>query len=399
MAEHLVVVGASRAGLFAAEAARRAGFTGDISLVGAEPHPPYDRPPLSKDYLTCWPADPPDPTYRGVAALRAQLDVTLRLGAPAEALDLAEREVVVGGERVPYTALIVATGATPRILPGTEGLTGVVSLRTLDDARTIRERWRSSSGRTVIVGAGFVGLETAAAARRRGVPVTVVEALPVPLVRAVGEVAGRSCARLHELHGVPVRTGVTVTSVEGRGRVERVALSDGTTVDADLLVVGIGVDPATGWLAGSGLRLDDGVLCDEMLATSAPGVYAAGDVARWHNPLFDAHMRLEHWTSAAEQGRTAAWNAVNPEDPQKYATVPYFWSDQFGIRIQFVGVPTADDIVVVKDDLPAGQYLALYRTAERLTGAFGINETRSVPRLRALIRRGTSFEDALRVVA
>jgi NADPH-dependent 2,4-dienoyl-CoA reductase/sulfur reductase-like enzyme len=395
LTDRFVVVGASRAGLFAVEAARRAGYRGTITLVGAEPHLPYDRPPLSKEFLTSWPAEPADLTYRGATALAGEFDVDVRLGAAADGLDLSDRTVSVGAERIPFDALLIATGATPRAMPGTDGLAGVLTLRTLDDARAIREAWREDRGRTVIVGAGFVGLETAAAARARGAPATVVEALPVPLVRAAGEVCGQACARLHDLHGTDLRTGVTVTAVEGRGRVERVELSDGSTLDAALLVVGIGVDPATAWLDGSGLAVDDGVTCDETLVASAPGVYAAGDVARWRNPAFGTDMRLEHWTSAAEQGRIAAHNALSPEAPTPYVTVPYFWSDQYGCRIQFVGVTAADEVIVVEDDLPARHYLAVYCTGDRLTGAFGINETRRVPRLRKLIGRGASVDDAL----
>ncbi|HZC70651.1 MAG TPA: FAD-dependent oxidoreductase [Jatrophihabitans sp.] len=392
------MVGASRAGLFAVEAARRAGHRGRITLVGAEPHLPYDRPPLSKEYLTCWPAEPSDPTYRAAAALAGEFDVDVRLGAPADGLDLAARTVSVGAQRIPFDALVIATGATPRPMPAADGLAGVRTLRTLDDARAIRETWRGECGRTVVVGAGFVGLETAAAARERGAPVTVVEALPVPLVRAAGEVCGQACARLHDLQGTDLRTGVTIASVEGRGRVERVGLSDGSTLDTALLVVGIGVDPATGWLEGSGLALDDGVVCDETLAASAPGVYAAGDVARWHNPTFGIDMRLEHWTSAAEQGRIAAQNAVSPGTATAYATVPYFWSDQYGCRIQFVGVTAADEVSVLVDNLPERSYLAVYRTGTRLTGAFGINETRRIPRLRKMIGQGASVADALEAI-
>lgn len=294
----LVVVGASLAGLRAVEAARKAGFPGEITLVGGEEHLPYDRPPLSKAFLDDPDAEPP--VYRTDTYLRDDLGVRLRLGAPATAVDSDRRVVQVGGAEVPYTWLVIATGAQARTLPGTEGLAGVHALRTLDDAVAIRAAL-DAGARTVVVGAGFIGSEVASGARKRGLPATIVEALPTPLIRAVGEEMGAACASLHEANGTDLRCGVGVESIEGDGAVERVRLSDGTVLPADLVVVGIGADPATGWLAGSGIEIDNGVVCDAGLAASKPGVFAAGDVARWHNPLFDRSMRLEHWTSAAEQ--------------------------------------------------------------------------------------------------
>ncbi|MFJ9562861.1 NAD(P)/FAD-dependent oxidoreductase [Streptomyces fuscichromogenes] len=390
----LVVVGASLAGLRAVEAARKAGFDGRITLVGAEPHLPYDRPPLSKAYLDAASATE-IPVFRSEDVLRTELGVTLRLGEPATGLDTGRRQVVVGGEPIPYDALVLATGATARRLPGTDGLRGVHTLRTADDAVAVR-RALDAGARTVVIGAGFIGSEVASAARKRGLDVTVVEALPTPLVRAVGEVMGEACAWLHHRNGTVLHCGVQVTGFEGEGRVERVLLSDGGALDADLVVMGAGAVPATGWLEGSGLTLDDGVVCDTTLFTGAPGVYAAGDVARWHNPVFGRSMRLEHWTSAAEQGAVAARNALDPAAARPYGTVPYFWSDWYDSRIQFVGVPQADEIRVADGDAAGeGRCVALYREADRLCGALTVNAPTEIMKYRALITRGASWQEAL----
>jgi NADPH-dependent 2,4-dienoyl-CoA reductase/sulfur reductase-like enzyme len=226
--------------------------------------------------------------------------------------------------------------------------------------------------------------------------VTIVEPLPVPLVRVVGEQSGKVCAGLHERHGTELVTGAYVTAIRGTDRVERVELSDGRSLKAGLVVVGIGAEPEIGWLNDSGLPLPDGVLCDATLNAGAPGVYAAGDVVQWYDAAVGRPRRLENWTSAAEQGRIAGRNAARPSEPQMYATVPYVWSDQYGSRLQFVGDHEADEIVTVRDREDDGTYLALYRTGGRLTGAFGINQPRALPKLRAVIGRHVSFDDAIR---
>ncbi|MGY4101918.1 NAD(P)/FAD-dependent oxidoreductase [Nocardia sp. R16R-3T] len=399
--ENLVVVGASLAGLRAVEAARKAGFEGSITLIGAEAHLPYDRPPLSKAYLEQLPdgEGPASTIFRDEDVLRGELGVELVLGAPATGLDTEGKRVLIGDRAVSYDALVIATGADARMLPGAEGLSGVHALRTLDDAIAIR-RALDAGARTVVVGAGFIGSEVAAGARKRGLDVTILEALPTPLVRAVGERMGEACAALHERNGTPLRCGIGVTGLEGEGRVERVRLSDGTAIEADLVVVGIGAIPATGWLEGSGLRLDNGVVCDETLWTGVEGVYAAGDVARWHNLLFDRLMRLEHWTSAAEQGALAARNALAPESAKPYQTVPYFWSDWYDSRIQFVGVPTADEIKVVEGDPDADErWVALYREGDRLAGALTLNGQNVIMKYRGLLMKKASWEEALAFAA
>ncbi|MCX2948812.1 NAD(P)/FAD-dependent oxidoreductase [Lentzea sp. NEAU-D7] len=388
----LVVVGASLAGLRAVEAARKAGFTSRITLIGDEPRLPYDRPPLSKQMLA--PDGPTDPvTFRGRAEFD-ELGVELLLGTPATGLDPDAKVVHAGGAEVPYDALVIATGAAACGLPGTEGLAGVHVLRTLDDARAVR-RALDEGARTVVVGAGFIGSEVASAARKRGLPATVVEALPAPLVRSVGRELGAALSSLHTRNGTVLRCGQAVAAVEGADRIEGVRLTDGTVIGADLVVVGIGAMPRTEWLAGSGLPVDDGVVCDEFLGAGAPGVYAAGDVARWHNVLFDRSMRVEHWSAAAEQGARAARNAVAPEDLRPYSTVPYFWSDWYGSRIQFAGVAAEDGVEIVSGDPAGDHFVALYREGDRLTGVLTLNGQRHVMKYRRLIAQHARFDEAV----
>lgn len=387
----IVVVGASLAGLRAVEAFRKAGYIGPLTLVGAEEHAPYDRPPLSKAYLDAGDGPPVDTTFRTTSELE-ELGVELRLGQPATGLDTGRREITVGGDNLPYSSLVLATGAHARDLPG-ERLPGVHTLRTVDDARAIR-RALDAGARTVIVGGGFIGSEVAAAAHKRGVEVTIVEAAELPLVRAVGQRMAEVCAGLHARHGTELRCGVGVDALEGDGHVEQVALADGTSLPADLVVVGIGAEPTTGWLAESGLDIDDGVICDENLRTSAPGVYAAGDIARWHNPLFGQQMRLEHWTSAAEQGAAAARNALDPEQARPYATVPYFWSDWYTDKLQMVGLGDADEVRLLGDP-DEERWLALYRRDDRLVGALSLNMPGKIMKYRALINRQAAWDEAL----
>ncbi|TQM43792.1 NAD(P)/FAD-dependent oxidoreductase [Pseudonocardia cypriaca] len=390
----LVAVGASLAGVRAVEAARKAGFEGRVTLIGAEPHPPYDRPPLSKEFLR--PDHAPEPVVlHGRAELVEDFEAEVLLGAPATGLDLDARTVRAGDADVPYDALVIATGAAARELPGTGHLSGVHVLRDLDDAKAIRLAL-DDGARTVVIGAGFIGSEVASAARRRGLDATVVEARPTPLVRAIGPDLGSALAGLHERNGATLICGRPVTGLEGTGAVERVHLADGTMVEADLVVVGVGAVPCTDWLAGSGLELDDGVVCDEFLQTSAPGVYAAGDVARWNNPQFDRMMRVEHWSNAAEQGVRAARNAISPTTAaEPYTTVPYFWSDWYGSRIQFVGLAARDQHEVVSGDLAGDHFVALYRECDKLTGALTLNGRRHIMKYRRLIAQGATFEEAL----
>ncbi|MDT5302355.1 MAG: hypothetical protein QOG79_5597, partial [Mycobacterium sp.] len=292
-------------------------------------------------------------------------------------------------------ALVIATGSQLRTLPGTEHMDGVQGLRTLEDSLSIRAAM-DAGARTVVVGAGFIGSEVASGARKRGLEVTVVEALPTPLVRAAGTEMGAAIASLHERNGTTLLCGRGVAAVEGGGRVERVVLDDGTHNDADLVVVGNGVSPCVSWLEGSGLAIDNGVVCDETLWTGAPGVYAAGDVANWLNPVFGVRQRMENWTAAAEQGAAAARNALDPENAKPYGTVPYFWSDWYGSRIQFVGVPDADEVLLVDGDVENGErWVALYRRGDRIAGALAVNGQTVIMKYRRMIAQKSSWGDGL----
>lgn len=395
--ERLVVVGASLAGLRAVEAARKAGFDGTITLIGAEKHLPYDRPPLSKGFLDATEpgVDTAIPFFRGGDVFSDELRVDLLLGSPATSLDVDRKIVHVGDREVGYDALVIATGSTLRTLSDSEYLDGVHGLRTLDDSLAIRAAL-DAGARTVVIGAGFIGSEVAASASKRGLSVTVVEALPTPLVRATGTEMGAAIASLHERNGTTLLCGRGVRAVEGEGRVQRVVLSDGTVLAADLVVVGIGVTPCTDWLEGSGLTLDNGVVCDETLWTGVPGVYAAGDVANWTNPTFGVRQRMENWTAAAEQGAAAARNAVDPGNAKPYGTVPYFWSDWYGSRIQFVGVPECDEVQLVDGEAAVDdRWTALYRRGDRLVGALTVNGQTVIMKYRRMIGQKASWAEAL----
>ena len=391
----VVVVGASLAGLRATETLRREGFDGRIVLVGAEPHLPYDRPPLSKQLLAGeW--GPQELALRRTPY--DELDVELRLGVRATALDAAGRLLTLeGDESLPFDGALLATGAAPRTLPNTPDLDGIFVLRTVDHALDLRARL-DARPRVVVIGAGFIGSEVAATCRMRGLEVTVLEALPAPLVRGLGPVLGMVCGELHRDHGVDLRLGVGVTAIEGDGKVERVRLDDGGTVDADIVVVGVGVAPVTDWLEGSGLVLDNGIVCDETLL-AAPGIVAAGDVARWPNPMFDGEvMRLEHWTNAAEQGVAAARRLLVGEGdaPEAYAPVPFVWSDQYDRKIQTVGhFRGDDDMEVVYGSLDERRFVAVFGRNDRLVGALGFSMPAKVMQYRKMIEERASFADAL----
>lgn len=400
----VVVVGASAAGLSVAETLRRQGFDGRITLVGDEPALPYDRPPLSKEMLAG------TAEARDLELRRDHDEATLaewRVGQRAVALDTDGRTVTLdGGEQIAFDGLVIATGATPRQLPGTEGIAGVYTLRTLDDCLGLRAELEHSP-RVVVVGAGFIGSEVAATCRGRGLDVTVLEALPVPLERSLGARMGMVCADLHRAHGVDVRlsTGVRDVLADDQGRVAQVRLTDGSAIDADVVVVGIGVGPETGWLAGSGVAVGNGVVCDETCATTVPGIVAAGDVCFWPNRRFGVEMRLEHWTNAAEQADAAAARlladlAGTGADPssavEPFMPVPYFWSDQYDRKFQFVGIAGPDDTVeVVHGTTDEFQFVALYGRGERLVGALALNRPRLLMQYRRLLADGARFTDAL----
>ena len=389
----VTIVGASLAGLRAAETLRHEGFDGDVTLIGAEDHLPYDRPPLSKQVLAGkW---EPERTALATPDKMVELGVDARLGVRAVSFDLATRRLTLQtGETLAVDGLLAATGARCRTLPGTEGLGGVHVLRSLDDCLALRNDFDAVPGRVVVVGAGFIGAEVAATARTRGLEVTMVEALPTPLSRVLGDEMGSVCAAVHRDHGVDLRTGVGVDGLEGEGRVARVLLSDGSAVDADVVVVGIGVIPNTEWLVGSGLTVDNGLLCDAS-CLAAERVVGAGDIARWPNELFGEVMRVEHWDNAAAQGAHAARRLLSA-DAGPFAPVPWFWSDQYDRKIQLAGrVRPDDEVRVVAGSVEERRFAALYGRAGRLMGVLGFNRPRHVMRYRGLIEQRASFDEAL----
>ncbi|MFD3617943.1 NAD(P)/FAD-dependent oxidoreductase [Streptomyces sp. NPDC058676] len=383
----IVVVGPSAAGLAAVETLRREGYEGTLTLVGDEPRAPYDRPPLSKQLLASdW---EPDRLALRTPDDLAGLALDLRLGVAATGLELAERTVrLADGSEVPYDGLIVATGVRPRRLPGE----GAHVLRTLDDALTLRERL-TRGRRLVVVGAGFLGAEAAAVAWRLGARVTLLEPAAVPLAHAVGTEVGQMLSRAHGDRGVDLRCGVTVTEVTEDG----VRLADGEVIDADEVLVAVGSLPNTEWLDGSGLPVGDGVICDEF-CEAAPNVYAAGDVARWYNPLFGTSMRIEHRTNAAEQGMAAARNLLRPDARKPFAPVPYFWSDQYDMKVQAYGFLRGhDEVAVVDGDLAERRFVAVYRAGDRVSGALAVGmPPRAIRVWRQAIAAGAAWSEAVR---
>jgi 3-phenylpropionate/trans-cinnamate dioxygenase ferredoxin reductase component len=394
----ILVVGASLAGLRAAEALRREGFAGELVLVGEEPHAPYDRPPLSKELLRgAW--EPPRLDLRRGQSLD-ELALELHLGARARGLYARARRVALAdGRELAYDGLVIATGAAARALPFGGELEGVHLLRTLDDALAIRAGL-AARPRVCVFGAGFIGLEVAATCRALGLSVVAVEPQRLPLLDRLGEPMARSIAELHRAHGVTLRCGVQVTGLAGARRVERVQLGDGSAIDADLVVVGIGVRPATDWLAGSGLALQDGVLCDATCAASLPDVVAAGDVARWPNARFAETMRVEHWSHAVEMASHAARRLLGGASfTEPFAPVPYFWSDQYDVKIQFAGrVRPEDELAIVEAAEQDGKLVALFGREGKLTAVLTWNRPQQLVRYRRMIAEGASW-DAARAAA
>ncbi|MFD9946400.1 NAD(P)/FAD-dependent oxidoreductase [Nonomuraea sp. NPDC059023] len=369
----IVIVGASIAGLTAAQTLRREGFEGHLTLVGAEPHLPYDRPPLSKQVLAgTWEPERIQPFDTGHYA---DLGVHLRLGRAATAVDLPGKAVVLDDERLGYDGLIIATGVCPRRPPWPH----VHVLRTVDDAVRLRTALRHLP-RLAVIGAGFLGAEVAATARTLGCDVTLIDPAPQPMARQLGSRLGARVARLHREHGVIVRTTTNVRRVAPDG----VETHDGGFVQADLVVAAIGCTPATAWLAGSGLPLGDGIECDDR-GRAAPAVYAAGDVASWHNPAFGTRMRLEHRLNAAEHAAAVARNLLGADRP--YAPIPYFWSDQFTTKIQAYGILPADaEITLEHGELTGDRFVVAYRRHGHTVGLLGWNSPRELRTLRAAWR-------------
>jgi 3-phenylpropionate/trans-cinnamate dioxygenase ferredoxin reductase subunit len=384
----IVIVGGGLAAARTAEQLRRSDYSGRITIVSDEVHLPYDRPPLSKEVLR----KEVDDVALKPRQWYDEKDVTLRLGAAATSLDTAEHTVTLDdGTVLGYDELVIATGLVPRRIPAFPDLEGIRVLRSFDESMALREH-ASAAQRAVVVGAGFIGCEVAASLRSLGVDVVLVEPQPTPLASVLGEQIGELVARLHRDEGVDVRLGVSVAEVRGEGHVDTVVLTDGTELTVDLVVVGIGSRPATEWLDGSGVEVDNGVICDEAGRTSAPKVWALGDVASWRDAT-GHQARVEHWSNVADQARVVV-PAMLGQDVPSAVVVPYFWSDQYDVKIQCLGEPEATDIVhLVEDD--GRKFLAYYERDGVVVGVVGGGMPGKVMKVRAKIAAATPISEIL----
>jgi len=393
MVDHIAVVGASLAGLRTAEALRREGFVGRLTMIGAEDEPPYDRPPLSKQFLVDdWDDAKLALSRNGVE----ELDADWKLGQTAASLDASSLILTLAnGERVDEAdAVVLATGARARRLPFGQDLEGILELRRLADARLLRKAL-GFGRRVVVVGAGFIGMEVAASCRQKGLEVVVIDPLPAPLIRGLGAVLGERVATRHREAGVEFHLGVGVEGFEGESRVTGVRLSNGVRLPADIVVVGVGAAPATEWLEGAGLEIENGICCDATGFTGRDGVYALGDCARWHNSHYSERPRFEHWTSAVEQSSVVARRIVHGA-AEEFAPIPYVWTDQFDLRIAIVGeVRDGDEMQVCHGKLDEDRFLALFGRAGRLVAAVGFKRPRQLNACRKLIADGITFVDAV----
>lgn len=384
----IVIVGGGLAAARTAEQLRKAEYAGPITLISDEVHLPYDRPPLSKDVLR---AEVDDTTLKP-AEFYAENNITLLLGSGAVKLDTeAQTVTLAGGEVVAYEELVIATGLVPRTIPSLPDLVGIRVLRTYDESLALRAH-AGSAKRAVVIGAGFIGCEVAASLRKMGVEVTIVEPQPTPLASVLGTEIGELVARLHRAEGVDVRCGVGVTGVTGTGHVEKVQLADGSELDADVVVVGIGSRPSTDWLDGSGIAVDNGVVCDAAGRTSAPNVWAIGDVASWRD-VAGHQVRVEHWSNVAEQARVIV-PAMLCQDATAAVVVPYFWSDQYDVKIQCLGEPKAGDTVhIIEDD--GRKFLAFYERDGAVSGVVGGGMPGKVMKNRAKVAAAVPIADVL----
>lgn len=389
----IVVVGAGLAGLRTAKELRRLGHTGELTILGAEDRLPYDRPPLSKGILTGQGDDVP---YLCTPDELADLGIRLRPGRRVVHIDSAGSSVVLSDhERIPYDAVVIAVGARPRSLPVHVDGPPPCQLRTYDDAVRLREAI-TTFGKVTIIGAGFIGCEVAASARSLGAEVTLVESLSAPLVRVLGPEVGREVHDLHVKAGVDVRCGTSVASI-GRSRSggQRILLTDGSEVDSNVTLACLGVEPEVTWLATSGIATGNGVLCDEFGRTSLRRIWAVGDVAAWRQPASGRHLRIEHWTTATEQASAVAHNVLcAPHELKGVDAVPYFWSDQYDLKIQSLGSPSAACDVEVLRVGADERLLALYALEERMIGAVGFGLPRQVMRMRSLLAHGVELSQA-----
>ncbi|MGP3953084.1 NAD(P)/FAD-dependent oxidoreductase [Streptomyces sp. 7N604] len=376
----VAVVGASLAGLSAARSLRKQGYDGRLVIIGDEAHRPYDRPPLSKEFL----AGKVDEDGLGLEADGEDLGAEWLLGARAAGLARGDRSVrLADGREVRADGVVIATGAAARTLPGSDGLAGVHVLRTVEDARALRDDL-ARGGSLVVIGGGFIGAEVASTAYGLGLDVTVVEAAPTPLAGPLGPEMGGVVSALHADHGVRLLCGTGVQGLVGNGRVGAVLLRDGRRIPADTVVVGVGARPCTDWLEGTGVPLENGVRCDAAGATGVPGVVAVGDCAAWYDPAVGAHRRVEHWTGARERPAAAVAALLSGGTAAPAPTrPPYFWSDQYGVRIQFAGHAAQADSVAVEEGAASDRsFLAVYRRAGRPVAVLGVDQARQFTRWR-----------------
>jgi 3-phenylpropionate/trans-cinnamate dioxygenase ferredoxin reductase component len=387
--ETFAIVGGGLAGAKAARTLREEGFDGRLVLVGEEHVHPYERPPLSKDYLrgevgreAIW-AEPEE--------FYAEHDVELRTGTAVAALDAGASELELEGERLRYDRLLLATGATPKRLPipGAE-LAGVHLLRSVEDSDRLREALESAS-RLVVIGAGWIGCEVAASARQKGVDVAMLAPEEVPLERVLGREVGAIYGELHRQRGVELVLGSGVEAIEGDGAVRGVRASGGRVLEADLVVIGVGVAPRTDLAEAAGLRVEDGIVVDARLRTSAGNVYAAGDVARAQHPLFGTSLRVEHWHNALEQGPAAARNMLGRDEP--YDKVPYFFSDQYDVGMEYAGYAPSYDRVVFRGDPASFEFVAFWMRGDRVAAGMNVNVWDVTDDVQLLIRSGIAVED------
>jgi 3-phenylpropionate/trans-cinnamate dioxygenase ferredoxin reductase subunit len=379
----MVIAGAGLAGAKAAQTLREEGFDGRVVLLGAESERPYERPPLSKEYLRGEAGR--DKVYVHDASYYDDHDIELRTSTSAERLDAGSSEVVLaGGERLRYDALLLATGARPRrlTLPGAD-LVGVYELRTLADSEALGKRLQDGA-RIVVVGAGWIGSEVAASARQKGLEVTVVEPLSVPLERVLGAQVGAIYRDLHAEHGVRMLLGRGVAAFEGDGRVSAVRTDDGERIECDLVVVGVGVTPRDELAQRAAIEVDDGIVVDEHLQTTRPGVFAAGDVARAHHPLLGSSIRVEHWANALNQGPAAARNMLGKR--VAYERIPYFFSDQYDVGMEYSGHAPQWDEVVLRGDPQAREFIAFWLREGRVLAGMNVNVWDVTEQIQALVR-------------
>ena len=378
-----VIIGASLAGATAAATLRQDGFDGDVVLIGEERHPPYERPPLSKQYL------------RGEVPLETALvrpvrfyddnRIDARFGVAATRVDPAGRTVdLTTGGSIQYDKLLIATGVRNRRppIPRLE-LPNIFSLRSVDDADVIRNHIAPGQ-RAAVIGLGFIGCEVAASLRQKGVEVIGIDPSPTPLFRVLGEEVGQVMSDIHREHGVETIFNDVVTGFEGKGRVERVVTKGGRRIDCDLAVVGVGVEPVVDFATGSGLRISNGIVVDEYCETNVPGIYAAGDVANHYHPLFRTRMRVEHWQNAMQQGAAAARTMLGKR--QSYDPVHWFWSDQYDVNLQYAGFRQSSDGLVVRGSLETRDFIAFYLNQGRVDAVVALNRGKDVRRVMPLIK-------------